>query len=291
MDFEQLKTFANLSNSNNFTRTAEEMNVVQSTVTTRIKMLEEEVGETLFLRRTRNVELTDSGKTFLTYVTKTLEIMDEGMKATRIQSKFSESLVIGGMNSLWETPILEQINQYQSSNPSTSLRLITGHSEDIIEKIRYGLIDVGFVYNPLYSSMFNVEVVKEESILLVGARQLVEKLSLLTSKDLKDIPFIHYNWGSDFSEWFEEEVGKHETMPYRVDHAGVALRLILNGEGIGFVLESMIRKYEENDLISRVSFNPKEIIPTRKVYMVSTKRKKERLNTFLQYMVVKNKEY
>jgi DNA-binding transcriptional LysR family regulator len=291
MDFEQLKTFANLANSKNFTRTAEEMNVVQSTVTTRIKMLEAEVGETLFLRRTRNVELTDAGKLFFSYVIKTLEIMDEGIKATRIQSKFSQSLVIGGMNSLWETPILEQINQYQSSNPSTSLRLITGHSEDIIEKIRYGLIDVGFVYNPLYTSMFNVEVIKEEPISLVGATQLVEKLGLLTSNDLKDLPFIHYNWGSDFSEWFEEEIGKHETMPYRVDHAGVALRLILSGEGIGFVLESMIRKYEEDGRISRVRFIPKEIIPTRKVYMVSTKSKKERLTTFLQYMVARNKEH
>ncbi|GIO27963.1 LysR family transcriptional regulator [Ornithinibacillus bavariensis] len=290
MDFEQLKTFVSLANSKNFTRTAEEMNVVQSTVTTRIKSLEEEIGETLFLRKTRNVEITDAGKNFLTYVIKTLEIMNEGVKTTRIQSKFTHSLVIGGMNSLWETSIFEQINQYQASNPHTSLRLITGHSEDIIEKIRYGLIDVGFVYNPLHPPIFNVEMIREESICLVGETHFVGSLGLLESKDLKDIPFIHYNWGTDFSEWFEEEVGKHETMRYRVDHAGIALRLILNGEGIGFMLESIIRDYEKDGLISRVKFNPKENIPSRKVYMVSSKNKKERVNTFLEYMAAKNKE-
>ncbi|WP_158633897.1 LysR family transcriptional regulator [Radiobacillus deserti] len=291
MDFEQLKTFVSLANNKNFTRTAEEMNVVQSTVTARIKLLEEEVGETLFIRKTRNVEITNAGKTFLAYAIQTLEIMNEGIKTTRIKSNFNNNLVIGGMNSLWDTQIFDQINSYQSCNPETAIRLITGHSKDIIEKIQYGLIDVGFVYNPSYSSLYNIYTIREEPIVLVGSAQLVEKLGSVTSEDIKNIPFIHYNWGTEFSEWFEMEIGKHETMRYRVDHTGVAVRLILNGEGIGFMFESIVEKYERENLIFRIPFTPRTAIPKRKVFMVSSKSKEERLNTFSQYMINKCNGY
>lgn len=288
MDFEQLKTFVSLANNKNFTRTAEEMNVVQSTVTARVKLLEGEVGEQLFIRKTRNVEITNAGKTFLSYAIQTLEIMNEGIKTTRIQSNFNNNLVIGGMNSLWDTPIFDQINSYQSCNPETAMRLITGHSKDIIEKIQYGLIDVGFVYNPSHSPLYNIHTIREEPIVLVGSAQLVEKLGSIKSEDIKNIPFIHYNWGTEFSEWFEMEIGKHETMRYRVDHTGVAVRLLLSGEGIGFMLGSIIESYKREGLLMQVPFNPRTNIPTRKVNMVSLKSKKEKVDTFLQYMVSKN---
>lgn len=291
MDFEQLKTFVSLANNKNFTRTAEEMNVVQSTVTARIKLLEEEVGETLFIRETRNVEITDSGKVFLTYAVQTLEIMNEGIKTARIQSRYNNSLVIGGMNSLWDTPIFDQIHCFQSSNPKTAIRLITGHSKDIIEKIQYGLIDVGFVYSPPRSNLFDVNMIREESILLVGSTQLVEKIGTVKPEDLKEIPFIHYNWGEEFSEWFEAEIGKHEAMRYRVDHTRIALRLMLKGDGIGFMLESITEKYKREESLSHIPFTPRKKVPKRKVYMVSLKSKKERISTFLQYMISKYNGY
>jgi len=290
MDFEQLKTFVSLANSKNFTRTAEEMNVVQSTITARIKLLEEEIGETLFIRRTRNVEITESGKAFLTYAVQALELMNEGIKTARIQSRYHHRLIIGGMNSLWDTPTFDQIYDYQSSNPLTAIRLITGHSKDIIEKIQYGLIDVGFVYNPPRSTFFDVKEIREETILLVGLTQLAEKIGSIQSDHLKNIPFIHYNWGTAFSKWFEEEIGKHEAMRYRVDHIGIALRLMLKGEGIGFMLESIIEKYRREGSLTQISYNPNINIPKRKIFMVSSKSKREGLKPFLQYMIFKNQE-
>ncbi|WP_158234675.1 LysR family transcriptional regulator [Lentibacillus sediminis] len=282
---EQLKTFVSLANRKNFTRTAEEMNVVQSTVTSRVKLLEQEVGEKLFRRQTRHVEITEAGKVFLDYAKQTLEMMDEGIKAARIQSKFTSRLVIGGMNSLWETPLIEQIHEYQSANTNTAIRLVTGHSADIIEKIRIGLIDIGFVYNPPSSSLFNVRTVKKEAILLAGAPDIVKKFDSFTWEELKNFPFIHYNWGPAFSEWFEMEIGNHETMRYRVDHTGVALRLMQRRKGIGFMLESIISDYEEKGLLSRIPFISQTDIPIQHVYMVVNKHKEEKTESFQRHIV------
>lgn len=58
MDYELLKTFICLANFKNFTKTAEQLHVVQSTITSRIKHLEDNVGKSLFIRTNKNVVLT-----------------------------------------------------------------------------------------------------------------------------------------------------------------------------------------------------------------------------------------
>lgn len=60
MDFEQLRAFYTLAQTKNFTKAAEMLHLVQSTVTMRIKQLEEKVGKPLFTRDKRSVEITQA---------------------------------------------------------------------------------------------------------------------------------------------------------------------------------------------------------------------------------------
>ncbi|HET7580790.1 MAG TPA: LysR family transcriptional regulator [Bacillales bacterium] len=75
MDLEQVEAFLTVARTQNFTRAAEELNVVQSTITARIKMLEQNVGKELFKRRTRSVEITPAGETFFPYAERIMESM------------------------------------------------------------------------------------------------------------------------------------------------------------------------------------------------------------------------
>ena len=59
MDTENLKTFLVLAELKNFTQTADQCFVAQSTVTNRIMELEKEIGKVLFVRKKRGVELTE----------------------------------------------------------------------------------------------------------------------------------------------------------------------------------------------------------------------------------------
>ena len=58
MDLENLKTFVTLANLGNFTQTAQQHMIVQSTVSSRIRELEREIGTPLFIRERKNVRLT-----------------------------------------------------------------------------------------------------------------------------------------------------------------------------------------------------------------------------------------
>ncbi len=67
MDYDLLITFICLAKLKSFTKAAAQLHVVQSTITSRIKHLEYHIGETLFIRTNKNVELTSAGETFLPY--------------------------------------------------------------------------------------------------------------------------------------------------------------------------------------------------------------------------------
>ena len=67
MKIEHLKTFLEIAGTGNFIRAAERLNVTQSTVSARIKSLEEQLGQSLFLRSHTGAELTAAGRQLQRY--------------------------------------------------------------------------------------------------------------------------------------------------------------------------------------------------------------------------------
>ena len=62
MKIDHIRTFLEISNCGNFNRAAENLNVTQSTVSARIKSMEEHFGRILFKRSHSGVELTSAGQ-------------------------------------------------------------------------------------------------------------------------------------------------------------------------------------------------------------------------------------
>ena len=77
MNIQQLKSVLALSKKLNFTRAAEEMNIVQPAMSRQIKQLEEEIDAILFNRNKRNVQLTAAGKFFVGEVEGMLNKLDK----------------------------------------------------------------------------------------------------------------------------------------------------------------------------------------------------------------------
>lgn len=286
MDIEQLKTFISLTKTKNFTRTAEELNVVQSTVTTRIKLLEEFIGEKLFIRKTRSVEITEAGRTFQTYAQKTIEVMSEGIEAARTRTQFHNRIVIGGLNSIWDSPIFDIVKKFYKENERTAIRLVTGHSQDIIEKIYQGIMDIGFVYVHPRSSAYKVLTFGNESISLVGSKEFAIK-SRISLKEIKKYPYIHFHWGSPFSEWFEQEIGKHESMRLRVDSTSVFLRMLVNGDGIGFLLDHIAEPFIKNGDLQRLTIEIAKLPPSRPIYVIYLSEREDKVKPFLDFLNLK----
>jgi DNA-binding transcriptional LysR family regulator len=274
MELEQLETFILVSKYKNFTRTAENLYIAQSTVTNRIKMLEGRLGKPLFERDKRHVKLTSFGKTLLPYAERIIELVNEGERITKLKGIYEDHLVIGSLHALWEHVLFPYINDFYRLNPQFTFRFITGHSNDIVQKITDGIIDVGFVYLPPRGPDVVVVPLYDDSIHLIGHPSLAldKNKDIISIQDLTHIPYIHMNWGDSFSEWYQEEVGRYHIDPFQVDNISLLIKFITTGNGIGFLLDSISRPLIQQGILKHIPFYSKVPLPKRTTYLIYRKK-------------------
>src|SRR5918995_7462363 len=78
--FRQLECFLAVARLGNLSRAAEEMYLTQPTLTARLKALEEELGDPLFVRTSRGMRLTEAGREFLDYAERIVGGVEEGKR-------------------------------------------------------------------------------------------------------------------------------------------------------------------------------------------------------------------
>src|ERR671932_2476028 len=76
--FRQIECFLAVVRLGNLSRAAEEMYLTQPTLTARLKGLEEDLGDQLFVRTSRGMRLTEAGKEFVPYAERCLASLEEG---------------------------------------------------------------------------------------------------------------------------------------------------------------------------------------------------------------------
>ncbi|SFJ69793.1 DNA-binding transcriptional regulator, LysR family [Thermoflavimicrobium dichotomicum] len=282
-----MEAFLMVAKTKSFSRSAELLNVVQSTVTVRIQQLERKLGKKLFIRKTRSVELTDHGKILLPYIERVMELIKEGEQATISYGRYSERLTIGGLYSVWNSAFYSIIQKYRQKYPQVAIRLMTNHSDEINLKIKDGLFDAGLVCIPPMDPAFETVPLYQETLELVKSPSLSLEKTMVSSKDLLSLPYIHLDWGPPFTEWFIQEVGQQELMGFSVDDAGTLLRALQLGEGIGFVLHQTVLEQIQNGTLERVPFYSNQPIPKRTIFLVYPKRKQHHpaLQQWISYLL------
>src|SRR3712207_9097265 len=81
MDLGQLAAFADIARRGNLSRAAEALYVTQPAVSARVQRLERELGSTLFVRTSRGMRLTATGRAFLPFAERALEAVATGRLA------------------------------------------------------------------------------------------------------------------------------------------------------------------------------------------------------------------
>ena len=118
----QLRAFEAVARRLSFSDAAEELFVTQSAISRQIKGLEDELGAALFVRGTRHVELTHSGRVLQRSVESGLGQIDASVRQirqTRSRKRVSVT-TFASFGSLW---LLPRIEAFQRQNPDIDIRV------------------------------------------------------------------------------------------------------------------------------------------------------------------------
>ena len=125
-----------------FTRAAEELGMTQAAVSYQIKLLEERIGEPLFLRRPREIVLTEAGERLAPRTSEAFDILREAY------GRFAEgeqvTLTINTMHTFASQWLAPRLGAFQLRHPEiavrleTSQRLVDFAREEVDVVVRHG---------------------------------------------------------------------------------------------------------------------------------------------------------
>ncbi|MBV4369176.1 HTH-type transcriptional activator IlvY [Erwinia sp. BNK-24-b] len=149
MDLRDLKLFLHLAESRHFGRSARAMHVSPSTLSRQIQRLEEDLGQTLFLRDNRTVTLTDAGEQLRQFAQQTLLQYQQLRHAIGQHgpSLSGELRLFCSVTAAYShlPPILDR---FRAEHPLVEIKLTTGDPADAVEKVQSAEADIAIAGRP-----------------------------------------------------------------------------------------------------------------------------------------------
>jgi len=129
-----------------FYRAAQALGTSQSSVSTRIKTLEQDLGVVLFDRNTRGVRLTDAGRRFVDQVHDAMGILDRAIKTAGMQARSEEGELRVGVHALTTGCFLDRLlERFHEEYPGIRLHITEGTARDAQFMVREGRLDLAFM--------------------------------------------------------------------------------------------------------------------------------------------------
>jgi len=244
MDIQNLKTFILLAQRRNFTQTAEELFVAQSTVTNRIAELEKQLGKRLLNRDRRQVELTQEGELFLSYAKRIVELQEVAFQKVNAVSGYKSKLRIGTTNTIYETVLSKELITYRSSNSDITMKIILGHSSELLQQLQDGIIDVAYTYIPLHKNGYQCELYHEDQLILVTDYQNVEFEHGILKSQLIGIDYLMCNFMlQGIGEFIRELFPPYYQFSLEMDNSTKLIPYLLGGKCYSFLPKKLVEEY------------------------------------------------
>jgi len=148
MDLKALRTFREVAQTLNFTRAAERLSYAQSAVTTQIQTLERDLGQPLFRRLGRRVELTPAGEKLERYAVRITELADEAVAALR-QSEATETIRVATAESICTYRLPPVVQALRAVHPQASVHVECTECIETTSGLLAGRYDVGLLIDEI----------------------------------------------------------------------------------------------------------------------------------------------
>jgi DNA-binding transcriptional LysR family regulator len=208
MDMKHLETFCKVAETGSFSRAGEAIYLTQPTVSGHIASLEQEVGLRLFDRLGRRVALTNGGQIFYRYAKEILKLRAEALNAIYEFSHLLRGrITIGGSTIPGEYFLPKVMGRFQTEAPGISISLVIADSQQIIDMLRAGEIEVGTVGMRFEGEGIDAyPLFRDRVIICASAQHPLAVKREISWEELRVAPLLIREKGSGTRKAFEQHV-------------------------------------------------------------------------------------
>jgi DNA-binding transcriptional LysR family regulator len=251
VELRQLEYFVAVAEESHFTRAAKRMHVAQSGLSSAIRSLERELGAPLFLRSTRQVELTPAGRALLVEARRALSATDAARDAVAaVQGLIRGSLAVGSLQCLHVVNLPQVLARFHAAHPGVEIRLKHGGSGELIDQVRAGRLDIAFAAMPSrpVDDMNVRRLASEPLVLACGLGHRLADRDQVWIDDLEGESFVDFqpDWGSRAAV---DAVLGDRRIAFEVNDVHSLLDLVTFGLGVALVPQSFSVKTEQVQFI------------------------------------------
>ena len=240
MDLRQLEILQAIAETGSFTASGKKLHVSQSAISRQILLLEEELGEPLFLRVGRQVRMTPAAESLVQLGQRVfLDVRETvGSITDRTRDLRGTLRLSGGMTvCLYVFPPL--LKHLRRVHPNLDVRLTVALAGRSVQEIRGGRVDAGLLTLPVEETdLVTVPALREELLLVTAPTHQLAKRKKVQARELARLPFILFEVGSATRKVIDNFFASQSIEPTIVmdtENVEIIKAMVKTGLGVGIV--------------------------------------------------------
>lgn len=212
MDFFQLETFLAIVQSRSFSGAAKIVHRTQPAVSQMVRKLEEEVGEPLFDRSSRDGALTDAGKVLHEYATRILNLRQEAMASLQELRQFQRGTLVIAANEFTSLYLLRVLEEFRRFCPMIKIVVHRSFASSIPDRVLDHTVELGVLsFRPESPLLRSVVVFQDHLAFVVPSSHPLAKAKSVSIRQLGAESFIAHNVVSPYRLKVLEAFKRHKT--------------------------------------------------------------------------------
>ena len=240
MDLRQLEILQAIAETGSFTACGKKLNVSQSAISRQILLLEDELGEPLFLRVGRQVRMTPAAESLVQLGQRVfLDVRETvGGITDRTRELRGTLRLSGGMTvCLYVFPPL--LKHLRRVHPQLDVRLTVAMAGRSVQEIRGGRVDAGLLTLPVEETdLITVPALREELLLVTAPTHQLAKRRKVQARDLAGLPYVLFEAGSATRKVIDNFFAAQAIEPTIVmdtENVEIIKAMVKTGLGVGIV--------------------------------------------------------
>ena len=248
MDINVARTFLEVVKTGSFVNAAANLNLTQTAVSARIRVLEENLNRRVFIRNKAGARLTPAGEQFFRFATSLVQVWDRARRAAAVASGSETVVTIGAELSQWNPLMRHWLLWMRRECPELAISAYIDSAERLMEHVQEGSLDVAILYAAPVRTGVVAELLFEERLVLVRTPP--------SDRPIGPEDHVNIDWGEEFAASYHAAFPDVGPGVVSISYGPLALDYVLEQGGSGYFRMGAVQPYIEEGRLQLVPESP-----------------------------------